>query len=262
MLPIISEHIFDNLGGDKLIKNRISLYKMFLTLTVIFLVSLIFHTNAISFELILWEHYSDGYARSFEYASENELPLVIFFHVEEDTWSKKLAENYLTHDEVENFLRDIPKVEINPQIGDIEFDISNRLKVNQFPALIITLPCCVIEPTRLNPFLKGGEMAPEEFIQRIKDIITTQYSEAGNIYLKNKKYDKAVHFFEIVIEIDPNKAYGYYAMGFAYHAKSAENNEVEYVEKAMEFYEKALEIEPGHIESRQELERLGKNFSK
>ncbi|MBW1764993.1 MAG: tetratricopeptide repeat protein [Deltaproteobacteria bacterium] len=245
-----------------MIKNRTVLHKRILSAALIFIMSLIFYTHAFSLELTLWEHYSDGYERAFEYARENELPLVIFFHIDGDTWSEKLAENYLTTYEVENFLTDIPKVEINPQIGDAELSISNKFKVKQFPTLFISIPCCMNEPKKVNPFLKDKEMTTEEFLQRIKDVIVGQYSDIGNEYLQNKRYEEAIHHFEMAIEVDPEKAYGYYAIGVVYHTRSAESNDIEYAEKAQEFYKKAFKIEPDHLESIQELERFRQNLDK
>jgi len=118
------------------------------------------------------------------------------------------------------------------------------------------------EPKKVNPFLKDKEMTTEEFLQRIKDVIVGQYSDIGNEYLQNKRYEEAIHHFEMAIEVDPEKAYGYYAIGVVYHTRSAESNDIEYAEKAQEFYKKALKIEPDHIESIQELERFRQNLDK
>ena len=74
-------------------------------------------------------------------------------------------------------------------------------------------------------------------------------NQAGYILLQNRDYDRAIDFFGMNIKNYPNSFAVYDSMGDAYAAKGDNP-------KAIEYYQKALEINPNVIETKQKLKSL------
>ncbi|MFC1532952.1 tetratricopeptide repeat protein [Thermodesulfobacteriota bacterium] len=217
---------------------------------------------ALSFEFADWEHGATGYELNFMIAEEEEKPLILYFHVEDSVWCKKMNENYLAVYEVEEFFSDIPKVDVNPDKGEFEKALAAKFGVEQFPAFFITIPSFKTKPQRIHPFSKDHNMTVNEFIKKIKGLIVSHYNKKAHSYFGKKEYEKALEYFEKALGYDPEVVYIYYAMGIIYHTIASDKNDPAFLKKAEENYLKALKIDPKHKESKGELEKLRKGMVK
>ena len=66
----------------------------------------------------------------------------------------------------------------------------------------------------------------------------------------------------MAISFDSEDAYAYYGKGIVHHTVAYKNQDTRLLEEAETNYLKALEIDPGHIGSKKELERLHKSMEK
>ncbi|MFC1868469.1 hypothetical protein ACFL0H_10085 [Thermodesulfobacteriota bacterium] len=212
---------------------------------------------AFSYELFDWETGAAGYEIALMDAEDDEKPLVLFFHIGSSVWNTKMKDEYLGAEEVEKFLRDIPKVEINPDREETEKLLSANFKVEQYPAFFVFIPSFKGKPQRIHPFGKK-DMTAGEFLERVKAVIVYQYNEKGVSYFQKKDYKNVLKYLEISMEYDSNKAYTFYAMGVVYNSMAAEANDMELLKKAEENYQRALKIDPNHKESMEALKKLQK----
>jgi len=221
--------------------------------------SLFIASWAVSYDFFDWEHGHVGYEIAVMDAEEDEEPFILYFHRESDELSEKMNSDYFIVYEVEGFLADIPKAEIDPNEGEQEKALAAKHGVKQFPAFFVSIPSFGGEPQRIHPFSKDHDMTADEFIQTIKSFITSQYNRKGYDLFEKKEHENALKYFGMASEFDPDRAYTYYAVGVVYHTIGFEEKDLEYIKKAEENFLKALKLDPKHKESEQELERVLEN---
>jgi len=73
--------------------------------------------------------------------------------------------------------------------------------------------------------------------------------EMGKFYFLNQKYDEALRELNQAIEEDPDNAEVCYNLGLVYEAKGEFN-------QAKTFFQRALEVDPGHKPSEEHLAKL------
>lgn len=227
-----------------------------------FLMALVITGSASSYDFADWGSGADGHDIALLDAEEEEKPMVLYFHAETCQWSKKMTDTYLAHYEVEEFLSEIPKAQIEPDEGTREEEIANRYDVKDYPTLLILIPAFHSKPDRLHPFSKDHTMTVEEFLKALKEKITYQYNQRGYESFKKKRYEEALKYLQMSLDFDAENAYTYYALGTVYYSMGVVKDDPEMIKTAEEHYVKALKYDPKHKESRMELEKLRKHREK
>lgn len=211
--------------------------------------------RAFSYSFPYWEKGPAGLELALMYAEEGEKPLIVYFHIDSSAWNERMNDEYLANYEVEEFLQDIPKAEINPDEGEAEAAIAAKYGADQYPAFLVYIPSFNTEPRRIHPFSKS-EMTTADFLKVIKENIVYEYNKRAFECFENKDYENAVKYYEMSLQYDPDSVYTYYAMGSVYNFLAAEQNDRALLKKAEENYSKALEIDPEHELSIEALEKL------
>ena len=109
-----------------------------------------------------WLHGATGYARALELQRELKVPLVVYFYTDWCPYCQALDRDYLTAAPVQQYLRGVVKVRLNPELGPAEEDIAKQYRVTGYPAFfIIRAPNSV--PRKVHPFRRGKNLTPAEF---------------------------------------------------------------------------------------------------
>lgn len=134
-------------------------------IVIISLVAVIFQlrTEATSASLEQpWLHDASGYKRALELQRELKVPLIVYFYTDWCPYCHELDAEYFPNPAVEEYLRGVVKVRINPEHGPAEREIAERFDVRGYPRFyVIRSPSSV--PRNLQPFRSGRVLTPEEF---------------------------------------------------------------------------------------------------
>ena len=212
-----------------------------------------------SFDFADWEHGATGHKNALALAQQEELPLIVYFHTERCQWSKRMISEYLASHKVREFLKGIPKVEINPEKGAAEKELCNkRYGVTGYPKFLVFIPAYNNKPYNIYPFRKGRDWTIDEFTRTIGERIALEYNQKGHLFYVNKKYEDAIECHEIALGYDPENAYSYYGMGVACYAMGYYSRNLELIDKAEKHFIRALELNPDDKQSRKQLENIRK----
>ena len=109
-----------------------------------------------------WLEGASGYARAVKLQQQLKVPLIVYFYTDWCPYCRDLDTEYLTHPAVEEYLRGVVKVRINPEDGPAEREIGNRYDVHSYPRFyVIRTPSSA--PRNLQPFRRSGALTPEQF---------------------------------------------------------------------------------------------------
>ncbi len=236
--------------------------KTIILISIFFLGSLFVCGDILAYDFTDWYHGASGYEDALDEVIGEEKPLILYFHSESCNWCKKLDSEYLASYEVDQFISNIPKVEISSAKEAPEKALYDKYGVTGVPAFFVLMPSMDSKPAKsISPFMKGKHKTTDEFVDVIKRRITYKYNNKGYSLFKNKQYEEALKYYEMTLNFDPENVYAYYAMGLVYHTISYNKKDSDLLEKAKENYSKALEIDPNHEESRKGLDNLRKSKS-
>lgn len=203
-----------------------------------------------------WQHGASGYELALKEAEATGEPLILYFHTSWCGWCEKLDKNYLATNEIESFLRNIPKVEINPDKGRPEKGIFKKFGLTGYPSFLVLIPKLSGDPMMLSPFSKGRELSIEEFLHEIRKRIASEYNNGGYSFSKNNKYEDALRYYRKALKYDPKSAHTYYRIGVLHYTVAKKNRDKGLLKEAETNYLKALEIDPDHQESKKGLASL------
>jgi tetratricopeptide (TPR) repeat protein len=239
------------------------IFKKTIILISVFLLGSLFITgDMLAYDFTDWYHGASGYEDALDEVIGEEKPLILYFHKESCKWCKKLDSEYLVSDNVDEFISNIPKVEINSAKEAPEKALYDKYGVTGVPAFFVLMPSMDSKPAKsMSPFLKGKHQTTDEFVDAIKRRITYKYNNKGYSLFNDKQYEEALKYYEMSLNFDSRNVYAYYAMGLAYHTIGHNQKDPDLFEKSEENYSKALEIDPNHEESIKGLENLRQNKS-
>lgn len=110
-----------------------------------------------------WLYGSTGYARALELQRELKVPLVVYFYADWCGYCRALDSQYLPAAPVQQYLRGVVKVRINPEDGPAEEEIASRYGVTGYPSFFI-LRNLSAPPRKVSPFRRSGaNLTPAEF---------------------------------------------------------------------------------------------------
>ena len=110
-----------------------------------------------------WLYGSAGYARALELQREMKVPLVVYFYTDWCPYCRVLDNDYLSSAPVQEYLKGVVKVRINPEQGPAEEAIAKQYRVTGYPAFFIVKTLSA-SPRKVHPFRRGGKnLTPAEF---------------------------------------------------------------------------------------------------
>ena len=109
-----------------------------------------------------WLYGASGYARALELQREMKVPLVVYFYTDWCPYCHTLDNEYLPAAPVQQYLRTVVKVRINPEHGPAEREIAKQYRVRGYPSFFVMRnPSSA--PLNVQPFRRGKDLTPAEF---------------------------------------------------------------------------------------------------
>ena len=116
-----------------------------------------------------WLDGASGYSRAVKLQQELKVPLIVYFYTDWCPYCRELDAEYLTHPAVQEYLRGVVKVRINPEHGPAEREIGNKYDVRGYPRFyVIRTPSSV--PRNMQPFRQSGVLTPEQFAKACQQV--------------------------------------------------------------------------------------------
>ena len=110
-----------------------------------------------------WLRDAPGYERALQMQRELGVPLVVYFYADWCPYCRDLDSQYLPAPPVQQFLKGVVKVRINPEHGRPEREIANKFGVTGYPSFFVVRKPSSL-PVKLNPFRRSGaNLTPAEF---------------------------------------------------------------------------------------------------
>lgn len=109
-----------------------------------------------------WLNGSAGYARAVELQKQLNVPLVVYFYTDWCPYCRTLDNKYLPSAPVQEYLRGVVKVRINPEHGQAERALSKRYGINGYPSFFL-MRHSETRPVNVHPFRRVGNLTPTEF---------------------------------------------------------------------------------------------------
>jgi len=110
-----------------------------------------------------WLNDSAGYARAIELQRELNVPLVVYFYADWCPYCHALDGQYLPSPPVQDYLRRVVKVRINPEHGRPERELAIRYGVSGYPTFLL-MRTASARPMNIQPFRRGGaNLTPSQF---------------------------------------------------------------------------------------------------
>src|SRR5689334_4021804 len=111
-----------------------------------------------------WLDGAAGYARAIELQRELKVPLIVYFYADWCPYCQRLDSEYLPSAPVQQYLRGVVKVRINPEHGPAEDEIAQRYGVTGYPTFLV-MRNLSSPPRNIQPFRKGGaNLTPAEWV--------------------------------------------------------------------------------------------------
>ena len=211
---------------------------------------------ALAFDFFDWTRGAIGYEYAITEAEDFLTPMVIYFHQDSCEWSRKMEDKYLSSGKVYRLLRDMQKVDINPDRGPEDEAMVEKFGIKNYPAFYIYVPALEDKPERVHPFREDGDMSVDEFVKVLREKVVYPYSNRGHQSFKEKEYETAIEYYETALKYDPESPYLYHAIGLCYHTMAYEEGDKELLDKAEESYKEALKIDRDYKESKEELKKI------
>ena len=139
---------------------------IFVVAVLLLILKSFFDQHVPNYEFLDWEHGASGYHLALKEAKDAEKPLILYFHTGWCGWCEKLDKNYLATHEAEEFLRNILKVEINPDKGEAEKTLFKKFGLSGYPSFLVLKPKLRSDPVMVSPFLRGRTLTVEEFLMK------------------------------------------------------------------------------------------------
>jgi len=152
-----------------------------------------------------WLHGAAGYARAIELQKELNVPLVVYFYTDWCGYCRTLDNKYLPSVPVQDYLRGVVKVRINPEHGQAERALSTRYGINGYPAFFVMRHPST-RPVNLNPFRRVGALTPTEFADACRAVApVTRKVSAGRTSGASGKFRERS---EVITKVSTTKGGG------------------------------------------------------
>jgi thiol:disulfide interchange protein len=119
-----------------------------------------------------WLNGADGYNQALQEYKSSGRPMIVYFYTDWCGYCKLFNRDYLASKEVEQYLKSLVKVRINPEKGPSEKALSEKYGAMGYPSFFI-VSANSSKPQRVHPFLRrNGQpftMSTAQFIQACKE---------------------------------------------------------------------------------------------
>lgn len=126
-----------------------------------------------------WLNGAAGYARAIQLQRELKVPLIVYFYADWCPYCQRLDSEYLPAAPVQEYLRGVVKVRINPEHGPAEEEIASRYGVTGYPTFLV-MRDLFSPPRNIQPFRKGGaSLNPADWVAACKGVVSTSTPAPG-----------------------------------------------------------------------------------
>lgn len=116
-----------------------------------------------------WLYGAAGYARAVELQQELNVPLAVYFYADRCPDCRTLDSQYLPSAPVQDYLRGVVKVRINPEQGAAERALAKRYGVSGYPSFFV-MRNSAARPANVHPFRRVGKLTPTQFANACRAI--------------------------------------------------------------------------------------------
>lgn len=121
-----------------------------------------------------WLSGAPGYSSVRTVHEREKRPMIVYFYTDWCGYCRSLNSQILAKSEVEEFLKTIPRVRINPETGDAESALAKEFAITGYPSFFVI--SSQGRRQRISPFVRRGDrvapMTPVEFIEAVKAATT------------------------------------------------------------------------------------------
>lgn len=111
-----------------------------------------------------WLRDAPGYERALQLQRELGIPLVVYFYTDWCPYCRALDSQYLPTPQVQEYLKGVVKVRINPDDGREEREIAKRYGVTGYPTFFVVRKPSSL-PVDVNPFrTRAPNLTPAQFV--------------------------------------------------------------------------------------------------
>lgn len=118
-----------------------------------------------------WHEGSQGYQKALEESRKGGKPIAVYFYTDWCGYCRQLERELLNTPKVQDHLRSVVKVRINPEKGPGEQKLAQRYGVSGYPTFFIQ-PGADKNPRRINRSVDNGFerrlMTPAEFVETLR----------------------------------------------------------------------------------------------
>ena len=126
-----------------------------------------------------WLNGAAGYARALELQRELKVPLIVDFYADWCPYCGRLDSEYLPSAPVQQYLRGVVKVRINPEHGPAEDEIAQRYGVKGYPTFLV-MRNVSSPPRNIQPFRKGGaNLTPAEWVTACERVVSSSLTNVN-----------------------------------------------------------------------------------
>ena len=112
-----------------------------------------------------WYKGTSGYAKGLEEYRKTKKPMIVYVSVSWCPYCRKLENGNLSSPAVQNYLKDMIKVNINPESSEQENELASRYGVRGYPSFYLHPP----QPSRTVQINTG--VSPEQFVESFKQAL-------------------------------------------------------------------------------------------
>ena len=92
-------------------------------------------------------------------------PLIVYFRADWCGWCARFNDDFLPDPLVRRFLSNVIRVQINPEHGERELELSRRYGIKGYPSFLVIPPAGGVEgAVRVHPFRDGGTISTADFV--------------------------------------------------------------------------------------------------
>lgn len=122
-----------------------------------------------------WLKGGANFEKAMQLHREQNVPLVVYFYVDWCPYCHSLENEYFPAAPMREYLRDVVKIRINPELTPADESIARVFGIQGYPGFFVIGPGSF--PVQLSPFRREGRsLTPAEFAQRCRDVTTPKGS--------------------------------------------------------------------------------------
>jgi thiol:disulfide interchange protein len=114
-----------------------------------------------------WYEGANGFAQGVEEARREGKPMAVYFYTDWCPYCRELEGELLGRAKVEDFLKHLVKIRVNPEKGTYERALADRYGVQGYPSFFIQ-PTPQATPRKIQRTDRNGLLTPEAFVANLE----------------------------------------------------------------------------------------------